>query len=113
MLKKISIEELKEFYLDTLQKCGTYLLNAEDKVIEYNIFEEFDTGVVSFLHIDNLTKLNNAGLINNEVMEKSSILRNMVVELQESDKWNVEEVRSSPEWRKILEISDEIKKMLE
>lgn len=113
MIRKISIEELRELYLDTLQKCGTYLLNEEDKVIEYNIFEEFDSGVVSFLHIDNLTKLNDAGLINDEVMEKSSILRSMVMEIQESEKWDVEGVRSSPEWRKILELSDEIKKILE
>lgn len=102
-----------ELFLDTLQRCGTYLLNAEDKIIEYNIFEEFDVGAVSFLHIDSLTKLNDSGLINDEVKDKSSMLRRMVMDLQGSELWNVIGVRSSPEWRKILELSDEIKKMLE
>ncbi len=110
MIRKISIEELMELYLDTLHKCGIYLMNEEDKVIEYNIFEEFDTGVVSFLHVDNLAKLNDAGLIYDEVLEKSSTLRSMVMDLQGTDKWNVEGVRNSPECRKILELSDEIKK---
>lgn len=113
MVEEIMISKLMELYLDTLQKCGIYLLDAEAEVIEYNIFEEFDIGVVSFLHDDNLSKLKEAGLINDKIMGKSSELRNMVIELQNSDKWNVEAVRNSHEWRSILELSDEIKIMLE
>ncbi len=111
-MKEISIDKLMELYVDTISKCGIYLLSQDDVVIGYNIFEEFDIGVISFLHIDSLQKLNDAGLINGEVMEKSSMLRSMVMELQDSPKWSVEGVRSSPEWRKILELSDEIKKKL-
>lgn len=113
MVEEISITKLMELYLDTIQNCGTYLLSVEDEVIEYNIFEEFDIGVVSFLHRDNLLKLRNSGLISDEVMEKSSELRNLVIGLQETNKWNVEEVRNSSDWRYILELTDEIKTMIE
>lgn len=68
---------------------------------------------VSPVKPDNLAKLNDAGFIYDEVLEKSSMLRSMVMDLQGTDKWNVEGVRNSPEWRKILELSDEIKKIIE
>lgn len=98
-----------ELYLDTIQKCGTFLLDFEDEVIKYNIFEEFDIGVVSFLHKNNLMKLRDAGFISDKAMEQSSLLRNRVIELQNSDLWNVEGVRNSPEWKSILELADLIK----
>ncbi|WP_379142988.1 hypothetical protein [Paenibacillus sp. sgz500992] len=108
-MKNISLEELMEMYVDTLSKCGTYLLSADDTIIGYNIFEEFDTGVISFFHTASLQKLNDAGLITEEIMEKSAALRSLVLELQKGDKWNINSVRNSIEWRKILDVADEIK----
>lgn len=111
-MEEISVEKLMELYRDTIDKCGTYLLCEEDAVIEYNIFEEFDIGVSTFFYIDNLLKLNEAGLISDELMEKSSTLRNLVIDIQQSDKWNVKAVRHSSEWMKVLELADEIKNCL-
>jgi hypothetical protein len=51
-VKQLSLKKLMELYVDTLSKCGTYLLSEDDKVVEYNIFEEFDIGIISFFHID-------------------------------------------------------------
>lgn len=112
-MERISIEKLMELYVDTIGKCGSYLLFEDDEVIEYNIFEEFDTGVISFLHADNLQKLNDAGLISMEIMQKSTTLRNWVQAIQQEGNWNVHAVRESSKWKKILELSDEIKMMLE
>lgn len=112
-MQKISIDKLMELYVDTLSKCGTYLLSEDDVVIGYNIFEEFDTGVISFLHTDSLQELNDAGLISDEIMQKSSTLRDLVLKLQQGDKWSVNAVRNSIEWKKVLELADEIKIMLE
>lgn len=95
--------------MDTIDKCGTYLLSEDDMVIGHNIFEEFDTGVISFLHADVLQRLNDAGLISEEMVYKSSTLRNLVLELQQGDDWNVNAVRNSPDWRRVLELADEIK----
>lgn len=108
-MEKISISKLMELYVDTIDKCGTYLLSEDDMVIGYNIFEEFDTGVISFLHIDVLQRLNDAGLISDEMVYKSSILRDLALELQQGDEWNVNAVRNSSDWRKVLELADEIK----
>jgi len=111
-MNKISIDKLMELYVDTISKCGTYLISEDDIVIGYNIFEEFDIGVISFLHPDSLERLNDAGLISDEIMYKSSTLRDLVLELQQSDKWSINAVRNSIEWKKALELSDEIKIML-
>ena len=43
-MEQITVKKLFEFYNDTLNKCGTFLLNEDDKTIEYNIYEEFDIG---------------------------------------------------------------------
>ncbi|CAM4456679.1 hypothetical protein FHS16_004276 [Paenibacillus endophyticus] len=110
MVHKITVSERMDLYIDTLQRCGIYLLSADTITISYSIFEEFDVGATSFLHINNLTVLKDTGLINDLVMNKSIELRNKFMELQGSNKWSVESVKNSSEWLEILELSDEIKK---
>lgn len=111
-MKKISVEKLYELYIDTIQKCGIGVLDLDEDLIEYNIFEEFDIGVISFLSKDSLVKLNEYGFINDIISEKSSELRSLVMKLQGTDKWNIEAVKTSEEWRKILLLSDEIKELI-
>ncbi len=111
MPKEISDEELYELYIDTLEKCGTYLLTEDDEIIGYNIFEEFDVDATSFLYIDSLERLFKAGLINKEEMEKSSLLRDMTFALRANNEWSLEAIRTSPKWKKLLELADEIKQI--
>ncbi|BFT70109.1 hypothetical protein [Paenibacillus sp. P36] len=111
-MKKISIEELYELYVDTIKRCGTYLLDSDDLVIGYNIFEEFDIGAITFLHTDNLKKLVYDGLISYEMMFKSSTLRGKFLALQQGDEWNINAVRQSSQWKEILELADEINSMV-
>lgn len=113
VVNELSVEKRMNLYLDTLQNCGIHLLSEDAIAIGHSIFEEFDIGVISFLHVDNLSILKNASLINDQVMNKSIELRNKFMRLEGSDKWNVESVKSSSEWLEILELSDEIKKMLQ
>ena len=105
----LSIEELFDLYSDTLNKCGAFLLNEDDSVIEYNIFEEFDIGVHSFFHIDSLKKLLLHGYITQDAFEKSNMVREKTLQLQNSNQWNIENVKISREWRDILYLCDEIK----
>jgi hypothetical protein len=109
---EISSNKLMEFYIDTLEKCGTYLLEMSDEDIEYNIFEEFDVGAISFLHDDTLSKLKEANLITEEISQKSSVLRSNFLLLQNTDLWNIDSVRNSQNWNEILKLSDEIKSLL-
>lgn len=112
MASEITTERLLELYLDTIQRCGIHLLNTEDEVVEYDIFEEFDVGVVSFLHDDSLKKLYEACLISDDVVRKSADLRKMVLEIQKTDDWNVIGVKTSQQWKKVMKLSDEIKELL-
>lgn len=111
-MRKITDNELFEFYIYTLNKCGLFLLNESDEIIGYSIFEEFDIGATTFLYKDNLNKLKDAGLISSDIVTKSLKLREMFIAIQNSNKWNLESVRTLPEWHKLFELSDEIKKMI-
>ncbi len=108
-MNEISISELYELYLNTLNRCGRYLLEADDETIEYEIFEEFGIEVVTFLHSNSLTKLLNAGLISNKKMAMSSLLRNKIIDLQNTNEWTLVAFRNSPNWKNIFEICDELK----
>jgi hypothetical protein len=107
---EISLNKLLELYIDTLNKCGTYLLDEDDETIEYNIFEEFDIGIVSFLHKDSLTKLLEGGLITKNEMEEVTDIRKKALELQEKNEWNIDFFRTSENWRELLNLCDKINK---
>lgn len=108
-MKEISEQELLVFFNDTLEKCGTFLLKEDDETIEYNIYEDFDIGVHSFLHKESLQKLYETGLISLEKLNKSILLRDKVIELQNSNEWGIEHFRISEKWKKIMILSDKIK----
>jgi hypothetical protein len=108
-MEQIPEQKLLDLYNDTLNKCGVYLLNEEDETIEYNIYEDFDIGVHSFLHSDNLQKLYDKGLISIDKLNKSTLLRNKFIDLQNSDEWGFENFRTSEKWKEIMILSDEVK----
>ena len=108
-MEKEELNKLFDFYTDTLNKCGIYLLNEDDETIEYNIFEEFDIGVVSALFPENTEQLCKAGLISENKKIKSQELRDKVMKLQNTEEWTIISVKNSAKWRDILLLSDEIK----
>ena len=110
-MRSISLAELYELYKDTISKCGSYLLNESDNVIIYNIFEEFDVGIISFLHEESLIKLFDGGYISADKMKISLELRNFVLEMQNSGDWNIESFRASEKWKKVLYLSDKLVNM--
>jgi hypothetical protein len=105
--------ELMKFYLDTLNKCGLYVLDMNDEDIAYNIFEEFDIDAVTFLHENTLTELLNANLISKDVFDKSLILRKKFFNLQESDLGNIKAIKHNNKWAELFKLADEIKSMLQ
>jgi hypothetical protein len=107
-----TINDLMDDFIDTVQRCGTHLLKMSDEDIEYYIFEEFDVCAGSFLHKNTLSALYEAGLITEYIRKKSAELREKFFALENTDKWNVDSVRHSTGWREILELTDEIKLLL-
>lgn len=108
-MEEITVEKLFELYTDTLEKCGMYLLDESNETIEYNIFEDFDIGVHSFFHPDNLNILFRNGFISENKLIKSIELRDKIIAIQNSNEWAIEYFRLSPNWKEALSLCDEIK----
>lgn len=110
-MERISIIELNNLFIDTLQRCAYDLINKDDETIEYELFEEFDIGVNSFLHEDSLDLLLKDNFIDNDIKELSLKLREMFLLLEE-DKRTADSVRNDKDWHDILQLSDLIRKKL-
>lgn len=108
------IEKRYEEFKHTLEHCGTFLLTLSDKEIEYHIFEEFDISARTLLYKDMLEIFLDEGLIDDSIKEKCLLLRDTFVNIQPNkpELWNTESVRNSKQWKEILGLSDEIKKLL-
>ena len=105
-------EDRYQRFVFTLKQCGIFLLDATDEVIETNIFENFDIGVRSDICDDNLDIFIDEGWIDEKIKEKCLELRNLFLNIQTEQIWNIQSVRVSKVWRQILELSDEIKSLL-
>ncbi len=109
----LSIEERYDFLKKTLEECGTDILLECEEVIEYKLFEEFAIDAVSFLHENMLNILLDEGMINDEIFKKCLALRTLYLSMQsDSLLLNASEVKESLEWRKLMQLSDEIKQKL-
>jgi len=106
-MDNITIEKLNELFIDTLEKCSSRILQKDDDEIEYDLFEEFDIGMRSFLHEESLNRLLSENYINKEIMILSKKLRETALAIDE-DKWNLEEAKTTKEWADIFYLSDRI-----
>ncbi len=111
-MNQISCAKLFEFFTDTFDHFGTFLLNADTEDIGYYVFEEFDCDSVTFLHENTLDRLLEKGYISAEVYPLCQLLRKKVRELDGTDLWDVEAVRSAPEWYELMVLADKIKSMV-
>ncbi|WP_086314428.1 hypothetical protein A5821_001996 [Enterococcus sp. 7F3_DIV0205] len=111
-MKKLSLGGKFDWFIDTLNKSGLFILNLSDKEIETFIFEDLIVGVTSFFSKNNLIELKENGLIDEEIEEKAYLLRKKILNIDNTDLWNIDSVRQSSEWLDIFELSDELKKKL-
>lgn len=89
------------------------MLAESDDTIKHNLFEEFSIDVISFLHEDTLNLFLNEGMIDDDILKKSTELRNSFIQLEKNvDLLSVEAVRTFEEWKRLLRTSDEIRKLL-
>ena len=68
----ISVGKLFDLYMDTLEQCGSFLLEMSDDWIGRHVFEAFDAGVTSFLYKRSLDKLFEEGILDCQMVEKSA-----------------------------------------
>lgn len=99
----ISLEERYQNFKKTIQECGSYLLTESDDTIKHNLFEEFSIDVISFLHEDTLNLFLDQGMIDDDILEKSIVLRNSFMQLEKNvELLSVEAVRTFEEWKRLL-----------
>lgn len=109
----LSIEERYELFKITIEECGTDILSESEEVIEYKLFEEFAVDAISFLHENMLDALLEEGMIDDEIYEKCKELRNYYLSMQPSSLLKCgREVKRSAEWKKLMGLSDEIRKKI-
>jgi hypothetical protein len=101
LVDEISLDELNELYLDTVARCTSELLHRSDEEIEYELFEEFDVGVHSFLHDDSLARLRHASYIDDEMLAISKEVRGRWLALQKTS-WTLDEIRTKKEWQELF-----------
>lgn len=111
-MKTIGVSEQYEYFTSALSHCGTFLLNCNDKDVEYHIFEEFDGDCISFLSDTVLSALLSEQYISEEIYRLALNLAKSFRALENTALWNVNAVRNSKEWGDILTLADDINKKI-
>lgn len=106
-MEPISILELNELFIDTLQHGSSETLSKPDEEVEWHLFEEFDVGVISFLHEKSLSRLLAQGYINNEIKNLSSVLRRKAISLLKGER-NVNFARTDKGWAELFKLTDRV-----
>ncbi len=108
----LTATEKFEWFTETLNHCGCFLLHASDEEIEYHLFEEFDGDCRSFLCEDNLRQLRDAGYMDHAVTHAAHSLAEQFLRLEHTALWNVQAVKTAPEWLAVLSLADHIRALI-
>lgn len=111
-MKKLTIGGKFDWYIDTLEKSGMFILELSNEEIETFIFEDFIVGVTSFFSKNNLDELKANEIIDEDMEKKAYLLREKVLKIDNTNMWNINSVRQSSEWLDIFRRSDELKRQL-
>ncbi|AYY78997.1 TPA_asm: hypothetical protein GGA60_13415 [Listeria monocytogenes] len=111
-MKKLTVGGKFDWYIDTLEKSGMFILELSNEEIETFIFEDFIVGVTSFFSKNNLSELKANEIIDEDMEKNAYLLREKVLKIDNTDLWNINSVRESSEWLDIFRRSDELKRQL-
>ncbi|MBC2152099.1 hypothetical protein HCB00_11295 [Listeria innocua] len=111
-MKKLTVGGKFDWFIDTLEKSGMFILELSNEEIETFIFEDFIVGVTSFFSKNNLSELRVNEIIDEDMEKNAYLLREKVLKIDNTDLWNINSVRQSSEWLDIFRRSDELKRQL-
>ncbi|EAE7960929.1 hypothetical protein FH012_12835 [Listeria monocytogenes] len=111
-MKKLTVGGKFDWYIDTLEKSGMFILELSNEEIETFIFEDFIVGVTSFFSKNNLSELKANEIIDEDMEKNTYLLREKVLKIDNTDLWNINSVRQRSEWLDIFRRSDELKRQL-
>lgn len=111
-MDEITLGKLFRLYVDIFDKFGLHLLDETDQMINYYVFEATDINI-GYCSRHVLTQFLEEGIIDEDIFEKSSLILESFRKLENSMPIrNAEFVRNSLEWKKLMELSDNIKGMI-
>lgn len=113
LMNRITLGELFRLYIDIFDKFGLHLLNETDQMVNYYVFEATDVNI-GYCSRSVLTIFLDQGIIDEDIFEHSLLLLEKFRLLEDimpirSAKY----VKNSMEWKKVMELSDSIKKKIE
>ncbi|EAD5710019.1 hypothetical protein QI849_000883 [Listeria innocua] len=111
-MKKLTTEQSFEYYLSSLCMLGMHTINLSDEEIEYEIFEELAIDYPAALSQYTRELLVDNDIIDRELSLLSKQLQTKLFELDGGILWNVKALRTTPEWKEVLRLSDEIKGLI-
>ncbi|MBC1542841.1 hypothetical protein [Listeria cossartiae] len=111
-MKKLTIGGKFDWFIDTLEKSGMFILELSNEEIETFIFEDFIVGVTSFFSKNNLDELKANEIIDADMERNAYLLREKVLKIDNTNLWNINSVRQNSEWLDIFRRSDELKRQL-
>ncbi|EFI83067.1 Uncharacterised protein [Listeria grayi] len=111
-MEKLTLGGKFDWFMDTLEKSGMFILKLSNEEIETFIFEDLIVGVTSFFSKNNLIELKENGLIDENIEEQAALFREKVLNLDNTSLWNISSVRQSSEWLDVFKLSDDMKNEL-
>lgn len=107
-------EALFEWYCDTLWRLRHDFLIAESDEDEVwdDFYEDADIGLTSCFHIDNLRRMEAAGLLDAVAVEEGAKIRKLWLALMEDELTRTcSAVRTLPEWTTLLSRCASLRKL--
>ncbi len=111
-----SEQELLEVYIDTLERCTPAIRNCTDEEMLCFLFEDFSVEAWTYLHEDNVARLQAAGLIDEQMVQESKEIRERWLRLEE--KWlrldpqtlPMYEIRHGREWSELFDLCESLRR---
>lgn len=101
-MKELTIGESFNGFFNSL-KVKNNLENMTDQELYNYIFEDFLGDIVAYLSPYTLDRLENEGIIDEDIYSLAKNIRNELFEMINGPLWNVNSVKISKKWSKIFE----------
>lgn len=111
-MNRITLGKLFELYVDIFDKFGLHLLTERDQIINYYVLEVTDISI-GYCSDRILVKFLENGMIDERIYEVSQIFLKKFRKLETVMlTWDAESIKNSSNWKKLMEMSDNIKGMI-
>lgn len=101
-MKRLTVGESFDGYLRSL-KLRDDVTRMNDKELYYYIFDEFLGNITAYISFYTLDRLENEGIIDKNIYDISSNIRNELLEMVNGPYWNVNAIKTSGQWEQIFE----------